>query len=275
MNPIDRLIDLALTEDIANGDITSEYLIPAASSATAQLTAKEEMVIAGLDMVTRVFHRLDPEIEIRFMVKEGEVIPKGTVIASLSGKTKTLLTGERTALNFLQRLSGIATHTRNYVRLMEGTTTKLVDTRKTTPGWRQLEKYAVRMGGAYNHRMGLYDGILIKDNHIDASGGILPAVQKAREQRSPFIKIEVETRNMAEVKEALESNADIIMLDNMTPSDIQKAIALIDKKALVEISGGVTKENLRELASLGADFISSGALTHAARSVDISMTLSV
>ena len=275
MHLIDRLIDLALDEDIASGDITTEYLISDTSASTAHLIAKEDIVVAGLNVVRKVFHRFDPAIDISTNISDGDSVLSGAILATLFGKTQSLLTGERTALNFLQRLSGIATHTQNYIRLMGDTSTQLVDTRKTTPGWRQLEKYAVRMGGAHNHRMGLYDGILIKDNHIDASGGILSAVQKVRQRSSQFSKIEVETRNLAEVEEALAAKADIIMLDNMAPDEIQNAVKLINKSALVEISGGITKENIHMYASLGADFISSGSLTHSAWSVDISMIISV
>jgi len=272
MNHIDRLIDLALEEDIANGDITTQFLIDAQDQCTAHITAKESLVFVGLDIAKKVFHRLDPQVEFVSHVKEGEEVLAETKLITLTGRTQSLLTGERVALNFLQRLSGIATNTKTYIKLLGKTNTKLVDTRKTIPGWRQLEKYAVRMGGGYNHRIGLYDGILIKDNHVDAAGGILPAVQKARKRASQFIKIEVETRNLKEVQEAIDAKADIIMLDNMTVDEIKKAVQLIQNRSKIEISGGVTKENIKELASLGADFISSGALTHAAKSVDINMT---
>ncbi|RJQ67359.1 MAG: carboxylating nicotinate-nucleotide diphosphorylase [Desulfobacteraceae bacterium] len=270
---VDRLIDLALEEDIGSGDITTDHLVPPQAQARAVIVAKEELIVAGLDVARRVFERLDPRIVFQPHFCDGDSIPNGAVVVSLQGRLAGLLTAERTALNFLQHLSGIATHVRAYVRQLGHAKLRLVDTRKTTPGWRVLEKYAVRTGGAANHRMGLYDGVLIKDNHIAACGGITAAVERIRTRISHLSKIEVETATLDEVREALAARADIIMLDNMDPATIGQAVSLINGRALVEVSGGVTARDLTVLAATGVDLISCGALTHSARSVDLSMRI--
>ncbi len=273
MHPNIEIIDIALKEDIGSGDITTDNVIDPSATGRAVMTAKEPLVIAGLDVVDQVFKRLDPQIRLTTDRKEGNWVDTGTTVLELTGKLRTLLLGERTALNFLQRLSGIATNVHNYVKVLGDRKVRLVDTRKTTPGWRVLEKYAVRVGGGTNHRMGLYDGVLIKDNHIAAAGGIEQAVECVRKAVSHFIKIEVEVTSLSEVRQALDARADIIMLDNMDVAQIADAVAVIDKNALVEVSGGVTLSNLVELADTGVDIISIGALTHAARSMDISMAV--
>ncbi|MDJ0884964.1 MAG: carboxylating nicotinate-nucleotide diphosphorylase [Desulfobacterales bacterium] len=270
---LERLIDLALGEDIATGDITTDILIAPEALGRAAIFAKEPMIVAGLTVARRVFKRLDAELNIASTATEGQCAAPGDVLLTVEGRMASLLTGERTALNFLQRLSGIATHVRRYVDMLEGVPVRLVDTRKTTPGWRSLEKYAVRIGGAANHRFNLSDGILIKDNHIAACGGIAEAVGRARDGGPHSLQIEVETATLAEVETALAAGADIIMLDNMEPEDIRSAVRLINGRALVEISGGVDRQNLAALATCGADIISVGALTHAARAVDISMRI--
>ncbi len=269
----EKLIQIALEEDIGSGDITTDPIVNPASSGTARIVAKESLVIAGLDIGRRVFAHLDPDIRYDAAYADGDAVEKGSIVVRLEGKLHALLRGERTALNFLQRLSGIATHVRSFVSILEDRPVRLVDTRKTAPGWRVLEKYAVRMGGAANHRMGLYDGVLIKDNHIAAAGGIRNAVEKLRKSISHLMKIEVEVTNMAEVAEAVGAGADVIMLDNMDIPRIREAVAFIAGRALVEVSGNVSKETLIPLADTGADLISCGALTHSARSVDLSMRI--
>ncbi len=271
MNFTQRLIELALDEDIGPGDITTENLVDPDLEGKGVITAKEPLVIAGLNVAKQVFERFDPEIIFRHGRKDGDMVKKGETVLEVKGKLRVLLLGERTALNFLQRLSGIATLVRSYADTLKGKNVRLVDTRKTTPGWRVLEKYAVRVGGACNHRMGLYDGVLIKDNHIAACGGILKAVKQIQNKVSHLVKIEVEVSDVAGVKEALKAGADIIMLDNMDMAGIKKAVELIGKRAVVEVSGGVTKDNLSLLADTGVDIISAGALTHSARSMDMSM----
>ena len=270
---IDRLIDLALEEDIGPGDVTTNHLVAADTRADGVIVAKEPLVVAGLEVARRVFQRLDPEIHFAPSVTDGDSVAAGTVVLSVKGRLAALLTGERTALNFLQRLSGIATHVRAYMGLLGDSRVRLVDTRKTTPGWRVLEKYAVRVGGAANHRMGLFDAVLIKDNHIAACGGIAAAVARIRSQVSHLTKIEVEAATLAEVREALTAGVEVIMLDNMDVAGIEEAIRLIDKRALVEVSGGVTAATLQTLAATGVDLISVGALTHSARAVDLSMRI--
>ncbi len=270
---LERLIDLALGEDIATGDITTDILIAPEARGRAVITAKAPMIVAGLMVARRVFHRLDAELDVAETATDGQTAEPGDILMTVEGRMASLLTGERTALNFLQRLSGIATHVRRYVNMLEGVHVRLVDTRKTTPGWRSLEKYAVRVGGAANHRFNLSDGILIKDNHIAACGGIAEAVARARHEGPHSLQIEVETSTRAEVEAALAAGADTIMLDNMEPDAIRNAVRLINGRALVEISGGVDRENLPALAACGADIISVGALTHAARAVDISMRI--
>ncbi len=271
---VDRIIDLALAEDIGHGDITTEPLLLHHIFGKAEIIAKEQMVVAGLDMVKRVYEKLDSRVEFNALAADGDRIDKaGTVVAELKSSLHTLLTGERVALNFLQKMCGIATHVRSYVDSLPSLSVRLTDTRKTTPGWRVLEKYAVRVGGAYNHRMGLYDGVLIKDNHISACGGIARAVEMVRSRVSHLVRIEVETENLKEVKAALEAGADVIMLDNMDSDTMAKAVELIAGRAETEVSGGVEREQLERLSVLGVNVVSSGALTHAARFVDLSMSI--
>lgn len=268
-----RLIDMALAEDIGTGDITTEYLVSRDSRGRGIIVAKEDLVLAGLDIAKTVFLRLDPGIHLQSDYEDGAPIAPGETVLTMEGCLRALLTAERPALNFLQHLSGIATHVRTYVKALEHSRVRLVDTRKTTPGWRVLEKYAVRMGGAHNHRMGLFDGVLIKDNHIAACGGIRQAVAAARKRISHLIKIEVEVSDLAGVLEAIESGVDVIMLDNMDTPRIREAVAVIRHRAIVEVSGGITLQHLSELAETGVDLISVGALTHSARAVDLSMRI--
>ncbi|WP_125142176.1 carboxylating nicotinate-nucleotide diphosphorylase [Clostridium transplantifaecale] len=277
MNPItmqlaaDKYIRLALEEDINSEDVTTNSVMPEYRKGEVQLICKEDGMIAGLRIFERVFTLLDPETEVVFDVKDGDAVKKGQHLATVRGDIRVLLSGERTALNYLQRMSGIATYTNTVVKLLEGTKTKLLDTRKTTPCMRIFEKYAVRIGGGNNHRYNLSDGILLKDNHIDAAGGVGKAVEAARAY-APFVrKIEVETENLDMVKEAVESGADIIMLDNMTPEQMAEAVRLIDGRAETECSGNITKENIRAITATGVDYVSSGALTHSAPILDISL----
>lgn len=274
MNSTQHLIEIALKEDIGPGDITTDNLIDPQLKGKGVIIAKESLVVAGLNVAKQVFQCLDSEVIFRSEYNDGDVVKNGDTLANVNGRLRALLTGERTALNFLQHLSGISTLVRSYMSELSDKNIRLVDTRKTTPGWRVLEKYAVRVGGAYNHRIGLYDGVLIKDNHIAAFGGIKKAIDHIRTQISHLLKIEVEVSNLDQVKEALAANADIIMLDNMTIKQIKEATALIDKRAVVELSGGITKGDLKSLADTGVDIISVGALTHSARCVDISMQIS-
>jgi len=268
-----RLIDLALEEDIGTGDITSETLIPAAARGRAAITAKENIVLAGIAVAQAVFRRLDPAVRFEAVRADGERVPAGKSLMTVAGRLQALLTAERTALNFLQRLSGIATHVRRYVEVLPAGPVRLVDTRKTTPGWRALEKYAVRIGGAANHRMSLSDGILIKDNHVAICGGIRPALEQARRTAPHTLKLEIEVGTPDEAEEAAGAGADIIMLDNMDPETIRESVRRIDGRALVEVSGGVTRDNLALLAAAGVDIVSVGALTHSAVAVDISMRI--
>jgi nicotinate-nucleotide pyrophosphorylase (carboxylating) len=273
MRTTDDLIKLALHEDIGPGDITTDNLVTADTQGKGVIIAKQDLIIAGLAVTEQVFHTLDPKIVFDACFSDGQPVTAGSTVVRIDGSLKTLLKGERTALNFLQRLSGIATQTRAYVIAVAGTGVKLVDTRKTAPGWRVLEKHAVRAGGAGNHRMGLFDGVLIKDNHIAVAGGIANAVSAIKKQISHLVKVEVETTSIEEVKEALTAGADIIMLDNMDVDQIRQAVEVINKRALVEISGGVTREKLKDLARTGVDLISIGALTHSAVAVDLSMRI--
>jgi nicotinate-nucleotide pyrophosphorylase (carboxylating) len=268
-----NLIEHALSEDLGPGDVTSEATIPAEVSSTAVILAKQHLVLAGLDVAREVFRRLDPAIAFTLYAKDGDVLHSGTEIATLSGNTRALLAGERVALNLLQHLSGIATLTARYVDKVKGFKTGVLDTRKTLPGLRQLEKYAVRVGGGGNHRFGLFDGVLIKDNHITASGGIIKAVERARKKAHHLLRIEVETKTLDEVVEALASGADVIMLDNMPVDLMREAVKLVAGRALVEASGNVTLETVRLIAETGVDFISSGSLTHSAPAADISMKI--
>ena len=267
----EELIRLALEEDIGAGDVTTDALIEPDHVSTAAIFAKESLVLAGLQVAQEVFTTLDPAMGFDTTFQDGHRVETGDEILTVYGKLQALLTGERTALNFLQRLSGIATLTRQYVDRVAGSNVRLTDTRKTIPGWRRLEKYAVKIGGGHNHRFGLYDGILIKDNHIVACGGISEAVARVRNNRPQLLPIEVEVSDLNQVKEALESGVDIIMLDNMDLNDINTAVRLVDGRALVEVSGGVVLDTLAEVADMGVDIISIGALTHSARAVDISM----
>lgn len=267
----DPMILSALKEDITSEDVTTNSVMPKARLGEVDLICKVAGVICGLDVFARVFELLDDEVEITLFVKDGDRVSAGERMAKLRGDIRTLLSGERTALNYLQRMSGIATYTNSIVKLLEDTKIKLLDTRKTTPNNRVFEKYAVRIGGGYNHRYNLSDGVLLKDNHISAAGGVKEAVQMAKGY-APFVrKIEVETETLEMVKEALEAGADIIMLDNMTPEVMKEAVLLIDGKAEIEISGNVTRENIERIKGLGVDYISSGALTHSAPILDISL----
>lgn len=273
MHTVEELIQLALKEDIGPGDITTDNLVSQSMRGRGEIVAKQALVVAGLAVAEKVFRALEPEIGFEAKCRDGDRIPAGTSVVRLQGTLRALLKGERTALNFMQRLSGIATQARDYVAAIEGSAVKLVDTRKTTPGWRTLEKYAVRVGGAHNHRMGLYDGVLIKDNHIAVAGGVTAAVASVRKAISHLVKVEVEASTLAEVDEALAAGADIIMLDNMDLQQIRDAVSRIDHRALVEVSGGVTRERLKALADTGVDLISIGALTHSAVAVDLSMRI--
>jgi nicotinate-nucleotide pyrophosphorylase (carboxylating) len=274
MNSIQHLIEIALKEDIGSGDITTDNLIDPQLKGKGLIIAKESLVVAGLNVAKQVFQYLDSEVIFKSEYDDGDFLKKGDMLVNVEGRLRALLSGERTALNFLQHLSGISTLVRSYVNEISDKNIRLVDTRKTTPGLRGLEKYAVRVGGAYNHRIGLYDGVLIKDNHIAAFGGIKKAIDHIRSQVSHLLKIEVEVSDLDQVKEALESKADVIMLDNMTIKQIKEATAFIDNRAIVELSGGITKSDLKSLSDTGVDIISVGALTHSARCVDISMQIS-
>ena len=267
----DKLIMQALEEDITSEDISTNAVMPKEQMGEVDLICKEDGVIAGLWVFERVFTLLDPNVTVSLSVKDGDEVKKGQKMGTVAGDIRVLLSGERTALNYLQRMSGIATYTRSVAKLLEGSKTKLLDTRKTTPNMRIFEKYAVRVGGGYNHRYNLSDGVLLKDNHIGAAGSVRKAVEMAREY-APFVrKIEIETENLDMVREAVEAGADIIMLDNMSPEMMQDAVAYIDGRAKTECSGNVTKENVAQLAAVGVDYISSGALTHSAPILDISL----
>jgi nicotinate-nucleotide pyrophosphorylase (carboxylating) len=267
-----ELIETALEEDIGAGDVTSEATIPAESTSEAVMLAKQHLVLAGIEVSRAVFLSLDPTIKFITFAKDGDIVHAGTEFARLSGNTRALLAGERVALNLLQHMSGIATLTAKHVAMLKGLKTKVLDTRKTLPGLRRLEKHAVRMGGGQNHRMGLYDMVLIKDNHIKASGSITKAVASAR-AKCGNLRIEVETRTLAEVREALTVKADIIMLDNMPIDIMREAVKLISGRALVEASGNVMLETVRQIAETGVDYVSSGSLTHSAPAADISMKI--
>ena len=267
----DRLIRMALEEDITSEDVSTNAVMPEYAAGTVDLIAKEDGVIAGLDVYARVFTLLDEKTEVIFFCKDGDTVRKGDKLAVVNGDIRVLLSGERVALNYLQRMSGIATYTREVASLLEGSRVPLLDTRKTTPNCRIFEKYAVRIGGGQNHRYNLSDGVLLKDNHIGAAGSITKAIRMAKEY-APFVrKIEIEVETLEQVKEAVAAGADIIMLDNMTPEMMKQAVALIDGKAQTECSGNVTKENIAKIRDIGVDFVSSGALTHSAPILDISM----
>ena len=267
----DQLIRMALQEDITSEDVSTNAVMPTATKGTVDLIAKEDGVIAGLDIYARVFTILDEKTEIDFHCKDGDEVKKGELMATVTGDIRVLLSGERVALNYLQRMSGIATYTRQVAKLLEGSKVTLLDTRKTTPNCRVFEKYAVRVGGGCNHRYNLSDGVLLKDNHIGAAGSVTKAVQMAKAY-APFVrKIEIEVETLEQVKEAVEAGADIIMLDNMTPEVMKQAVELIDGRAQIECSGNITKENIQKIREIGVDFVSSGALTHSAPILDISM----
>lgn len=277
MNPItmklaaDKYILLALEEDIHGEDVTTNSILNEYKQASVDLICKEDGIIAGLAVFERVFTLLNENTKVECYVKDGDSITVGQKIASVIGDARVLLSGERTALNYLQRMSGIATYTNSILKLLKNSNTKLVDTRKTTPCLRIFEKYAVTVGGAGNHRYNLSDGVLLKDNHIDAAGGIRQAVEMAR-KHAPFVrKIEVETENLDMVKEAVEAGADIIMLDNMSPEQMREAVALINGRAETECSGNITKDNINTILEIGVDYVSSGALTHSAPILDLSL----
>ena len=267
----DKYLLMALEEDITSEDVSTNAVMPDYKKGTVDLICKEDGIIAGLDVFGRVFHLLDTSTVINYKVKDGENVKKGDLLATVIGDIRVLLSGERVALNYLQRMSGIATYTNQLVKLLEGSKTTLLDTRKTTPNQRIFEKYAVRIGGGCNHRYNLSDGVMLKDNHIGAAGSITKAIQMAKEY-APFVrKVEVEVETLEQVKEAADAGADIIMLDNMDIDTMKKAIEIIDGRAQTECSGNVTKENIDRLTDIGVDFISSGALTHSAPIMDISM----
>ncbi|MEN9401782.1 MAG: putative nicotinate-nucleotide pyrophosphorylase [Verrucomicrobiota bacterium] len=269
----EHLIDLALEEDAGLGDITSRAIFPPRHRSRAVIDAKQELVLCGLEVAARVFEKTDVTLKVRLMAKDGDRVKKGAVVLRVEGSTGSILTAERTALNFLQRLSGIATQAARYAAAVQGTGVRVVDTRKTTPGWRALEKYAVRTGGCFNHRSSLGEQVLIKDNHIAAAGSLTKAVKLCRAAASHGAKVEVEAKSLAEVKEACLAGADIILLDNMTPAQVKLAVAVIAKRAQVEVSGGVKYDTLRDYALPGVDIISIGALTHSVAAADLSLDL--
>ncbi len=267
----DALIETALKEDMPKGDITSESVIPSDSESEAVILAKEEGVLAGIDVAERVFHKIDPSVVFEKKINDGQRFKEGMTLATIKGRSISILKGERTALNFLQRMSGIATTTQKFVQELQGTRTKILDTRKTTPGLRNLEKYAVKMGGGINHRFNLSEMVLIKDNHLRVVGTISQAVKQAKERIKPGVKIEVEATNLEEVQEAVQSGADMIMLDNMPKDAIKEVVNWVKGKVPLEVSGKVSLNRVKEIASLGVDFISVGSLTHSYNSVDISI----
>lgn len=272
---LDEILQNALAEDVGNGDITTLSTVGADRMTEGRFIAKEEGVICGIPVLQRVFEILDPSVQIEVLVEEGAVLQKGDIIARIKGPARSILTGERVSLNLIQRMSGIATRTHESVAQIAGTKAVIADTRKTTPGLRMLEKYAVRVGGGSNHRYNLADGVLIKDNHIAAAGGITAAVAGARKMATHMLKIEVEVESFPQIEEALLAGADIIMLDNMTIEDMTKAVDLIGGKALVEASGNMGDKDLLSVAKTGVDIISIGALTHSVRSMDISLRFTV
>jgi nicotinate-nucleotide pyrophosphorylase (carboxylating) len=270
-----RLIAMALEEDLGRGDVTTLATIPPGRTARGKISAKANLTIAGLPLVGHILRVVDPLAGMQILVAEGCAVKKGEVVVELWGNARALLTAERTSLNFLQHLSGVATLTRQFVDAVAGTRCKIIDTRKTLPGFRLLEKYAVTQGGGANHRMGLDDGVLIKDNHIAVCGGITAAIRQARSHASALLRIEVECTTLAEVQAAVDANADIILLDNMTTGQMNEAVRLVSGRALLEASGNMSLERVREVAETGVDFISVGALTHSAPAVDLSMALGV
>lgn len=271
---IDRLIALALEEDLGSaGDVTTNALVPAEATGVAEFLVKEPLVLAGLEVARRTFAVVDSRLEVDFTARAGERIASRQVVGTVRGPLRGILTGERTALNFLQRLSGVASAAARAAQALAGTRCRVLDTRKTTPGWRTLEKEAVRAGGGANHRFGLYDGVLIKDNHIAAVGSISEAVRRARASVHHLMKVEVEVVDLAGVDEALAAGADVLLLDNMDTATMHKAVQRVGGRALVEASGGITLERLPEIAAAGVDFVSMGALTHSARAMDISLEI--
>ena len=270
---VDDIIKTALQEDINYLDTTTDLMIPATARSTARFMAKAEGVVCGLEVALRVFELLDPTFSYEIRLPEGSRVAYGDIIAELEGSTRCLLKGERTALNLLQHMSGVASATDRYVRLVEGTRAAITDTRKTLPGLRALQKYAVTVGGGKNHRFNLSDGAMLKDNHIDAAGGIPQAVAAIREKLGHMVKLEVETRNLEEVEQALKAGADVIMLDNMDGPTMKAAVDLVAGRALLEASGGITDETLRAVAETGVDIVSIGALTHSVKALDISMKI--
>lgn len=275
---LDEFLISAIKEDVGTGDVTTEATIPADAEIEGRYIAKDDGIICGTDVCRRVFELVGGEFSLDFFVRDGDAVKRGDVIGKVSGNARAVLTGERLGLNIMQHLSGIATKTKYYVDIVEGTGAKIADTRKATPGMRVLEKYAVRVGGGYNHRMNLSDGVLIKDNHIVAAGGIKNAVAAARRHAPHTLKIEVETENEGQIREALEAGADIIMLDNMTLDETAEAVKLINRRATVEASGNMgdkSAEELRKIAMTGVDLISIGALTHSVKAFDISLKFTV
>jgi len=268
---VDNIIKTALLEDINYCDVTTDYLIPAEQDGKAEFVSKADGIVCGTEIAVRVFQILDENISFEILKKDGEEVKKGDLILTVKGKTAVLLKGERTALNLIQHMSGIATAANKYAKIVEGTNASIADTRKTLPGLRPLQKYAVMTGGAKNHRYNLSDAAMLKDNHIDAAGGITAAITKLRSKIGHMTKIEVETRNLDELREALAAKADIIMLDNMSPELMKKAVAITNGRAVLEASGGITDETLRAVAESGVDIISVGALTHSVKAFDISM----
>lgn len=270
---IEAMLKIALEEDIGPGDITTMSTIPAELQGKGLFRAKKSCVVAGLFLLPRIFSLVDEAVKVRNLARDGDAVGQGAVVAEAEGPVRALLMVERTALNFLQRLSGTATLTQKYVEALKGASCRLIDTRKTTPGLRALQKYAVRMGGGRNHRVGLYDAALIKDNHIAAAGSLTRAVEEVRKQAPFMTKVEVECGNLEQVREALDARADVIMLDNMNIPQMAEAVRLVNKRAWVEASGGIDLENLREVAATGVDFISVGALTHSAPAADFNMKI--
>ncbi len=273
MDMVEQIISLALFEDSGLGDITSENILPLSRQGTGVIIAKQDCILAGTRVAQKTFHMLDPDMDIQVMYTDGDAVQTGNAVLEVKGDLLCLLKAERVALNFLQRLSGIATLTRTYADVLKDSRVRLTDTRKTTPGWRLLEKQAVRAGGGTNHRFSLFDGILIKDNHIAVAGGIASAVEAVQKQASHLMKIEVEVSDMDQVKQALTAGADVIMLDNMSCAAMKQAVGFINGRALVEASGNVCLERLNDIAAAGVDLISCGALTHQAQAVDLSMQI--
>ena len=270
---VEALIALALEEDLGRGDVTSEAIFDAQAKVSGQIVAKEPLTVAGLAIAAEVFKRVDEATRFAARVDDGQRMGKGEIVAVVEGRTRALLSAERTALNFLQRLSGVATLTRRFVDAVAGTGARIVDTRKTTPGWRALDKEAVRAGGGANHRVDLAAGVLIKDNHVAACGGVKAAVERARAHAPHSLRVEVEVTELLQIDEALAAGADIILLDNFDPAQVKRAVEQIGDRAIVEVSGGITLETVRAFAEAGPDLISVGALTHSARAVDLSLEM--